>query len=435
MKTHKLRVKDLNEKMMERYVRDYPDHFLGESLELLSQQEQIDQGRLDLLFKDADGFLLVVEIQQNALDRDHLYRALEYRDKIKTKHRIPDVRVLLLCNHLPTKYEQTLKIHDVEVLEIKRSTFVKKINQINLSEPPRVTVQDKPKTDSKIGLIKDLLQKSSKKQNSLDPNLVIYIFAYDVRKYLGNSNPEQIEQFRPTYCIVDKIKLPNYNRYDLIYFQGLAKRMGSENTLTMIDVDGLSRLLNSYFDKSDVTGRAYEVEIAFINSIHSHFLKGNQRFYEKIGDEYYLGKSDQQNALQKIQWQISKMEKATYSLLGSELAVRNSFDYQLSPNFMSTSFCRDYQAKLSVTDLKIFKKFLKLFEILNSCFSSFIFLPQTTSRYRELDILFDLQYHEKSCYNRWQNHCEHDIIGPIKLDRIPLDLLKEIGRQFEPKLR
>ena len=127
-----------NESLMENFVKRFPQVFLGESLELISQQERIPGGRLDLLFRDAGGKIVIVELQQQVLDRSHLYRSIEYRDILLTEVPDMEVRVVLLCNSLSEKFEKILDIHNIELVVIPQSEFIKKIEALDTAKDDEI---------------------------------------------------------------------------------------------------------------------------------------------------------------------------------------------------------------------------------------------------------------------------------------------------------
>ena len=116
-----------DEKLLEDTLRDYPQYFLGEPLEILQQQPTIGGFRPDLIFRDQKGLPVIVEVQLKALDRNHLYRSLEYRDLYKEKTGVKEVRVILFCNSIPLKYEKVLSAHGVNCMKIGKKDFLKKL--------------------------------------------------------------------------------------------------------------------------------------------------------------------------------------------------------------------------------------------------------------------------------------------------------------------
>ena len=130
-----------NEKLVENVLRDFPVDFLDEQLVLLKQQPTIGGFRPDLIFKDAKGIPVIVEVQLNALDRNHLYRSIEYRDLYCEKKGITDARVILFCNSIPSKYERILTTHNVVCKKIRKANFLKKLKdiapEIKIASPKR----------------------------------------------------------------------------------------------------------------------------------------------------------------------------------------------------------------------------------------------------------------------------------------------------------
>ena len=111
-----------DEKLVEDALRDFPQDFLGEPIELLNQQASIAGFRPDLIFKDLRGIPVIVEVQLKALDRNHLYRSIEYRDMYKEETGSKEVRVILFCNSIPSKYQRLLTTHGVHCIKIEKHT-------------------------------------------------------------------------------------------------------------------------------------------------------------------------------------------------------------------------------------------------------------------------------------------------------------------------
>ena len=87
-----------DESLWEEYVKKYPDKFLEEKLTHVSQQKNIQSGRIDLVFKDVNNKLVIVELQQNALDRTHFAKTLEYKADLEEEYKQDRIRIILLCN-------------------------------------------------------------------------------------------------------------------------------------------------------------------------------------------------------------------------------------------------------------------------------------------------------------------------------------------------
>ena len=119
-----------NEKLLENFIKDYPEQFIGESLTLLEQQPILAGFRPDLLFRDAGDVPTIVEVQTEALDRAHFYRILEYRDLLKYEGVYPKVRVILAANSIPDKFKILVELHNVELILISKKDFAKKVAQL-----------------------------------------------------------------------------------------------------------------------------------------------------------------------------------------------------------------------------------------------------------------------------------------------------------------
>jgi hypothetical protein len=131
-----------DESMMEDFIKRYPASFLGEELKFVSQQRRLSAFRTDLVFEDANGALLITELQVEALDRAHFYRTLEYRDLLLEENNHRRVRVMLVCNSIPERFMKLLKIHGVESRVIGKTEFKRKVRQL---EPGTVVTTKPPK--------------------------------------------------------------------------------------------------------------------------------------------------------------------------------------------------------------------------------------------------------------------------------------------------
>ncbi len=131
-------IRSYNESLLEDFLRDYPFEFLGERLELYQQQANIAGFRPDLIFKDPNGHYVIVEVQLKALDRNHLFRTLEYRDLVLQRGHSKYPRVILVFNSIPARYEQLTRIHNVECKIIPKIDFLKKARILC----PELTIQN-----------------------------------------------------------------------------------------------------------------------------------------------------------------------------------------------------------------------------------------------------------------------------------------------------
>lgn len=173
---------EYNEKLVEETIRDFPNEFIEESLNLLSQQELLFGFRPDLVFKNDKDEVIIVEIQLGRLDKNHLYKSLEYRRFYKLKHSQTNVRVMLISEELPNKYLQILEEHRIEHITISRNYFLNKIK--NIKPDLKILGVDPSPNDSKklyglsqrevINIVK------SKGENNIKINgKALYYFRYN----------------------------------------------------------------------------------------------------------------------------------------------------------------------------------------------------------------------------------------------------------------
>jgi hypothetical protein len=145
-----------DEEFMEDCIEESPHTFLGADLEVVERQLILGGFRPDLICK-FNNELWIVEIQQRALDRAHLYKCLEYRDLLKGDKKADVVRVLVVCNSIDERYLPLAKAHEVEIIAIDRDKFIDLASQFcprstaklikrrdieNVTKPRSMTVYD-----------------------------------------------------------------------------------------------------------------------------------------------------------------------------------------------------------------------------------------------------------------------------------------------------
>jgi hypothetical protein len=113
----------IDEEFMEDCIEECPKAFLGCELEILERQASLGGFRPDLICRHNQE-TWIVEIQQKALDRIHLYKCLEYRDLLKKTNDQSVIRVVVVCNSIDSKYLPLAETHGVEVVSIDRDKFV-----------------------------------------------------------------------------------------------------------------------------------------------------------------------------------------------------------------------------------------------------------------------------------------------------------------------
>ena len=113
-----------SEAFMEDCIVESPAAFLGDGLHLVARQPTVAGIRPDLVFSEADSSLVVVEIQQKALDRQHVYKALAYRDLLQDETPDNPVRVIVVCESIVENHAKIADVYNIEIISIERSRFI-----------------------------------------------------------------------------------------------------------------------------------------------------------------------------------------------------------------------------------------------------------------------------------------------------------------------
>lgn len=108
---------------MEDCLAEAATQLLGRTLMLKSQQRRVRGFIPDLIFSDPSGKSVIVEVQQFALDRHHLYKCLEYRDLLAIEEGAQP-EVILVCESYPPRYEQIIATHGIELRILDREMLI-----------------------------------------------------------------------------------------------------------------------------------------------------------------------------------------------------------------------------------------------------------------------------------------------------------------------
>ena len=103
---------------MQEMVRDYPMEFLGEDLTLWKEFLALEGFVPDLVFLNKNSDYIIAELQIGAIDREHLYRSIEYRDLLKNKENISNVEIILVANSIKEHHKKLLKVHNIKPIII-----------------------------------------------------------------------------------------------------------------------------------------------------------------------------------------------------------------------------------------------------------------------------------------------------------------------------
>ncbi len=103
---------------MERMLRDYPEEFFDEKLEVVSQQEAFRSGITDLIFQDGQGDLLVVELKRGVLQREHVAQVIDYLGDVESRYVGRNVELMVVANIIPPQRRVKLERVGVSFKEI-----------------------------------------------------------------------------------------------------------------------------------------------------------------------------------------------------------------------------------------------------------------------------------------------------------------------------
>ncbi len=107
-------VTEVIEKDIEGFIEKNPT-LIGESLKLEKRQLGTPVGRIDLLFKDKNGNLIVVELKLNKIGREAINQLRRYMDWIKKKTK-KEVTGVIVCRGVMSAFEEDLKkLKDIKI--------------------------------------------------------------------------------------------------------------------------------------------------------------------------------------------------------------------------------------------------------------------------------------------------------------------------------
>lgn len=126
----------MNEADMERLVRDHPEELLGEKLRLVSQQETFRSGITNLIFEDAQGDVVVVELKRGVLQREHVAQVIDYLEDVETRYKGRNVELMVVANVIPSQRRAKLERLGVTFCEVPEARFreIARAHGVELSE-------------------------------------------------------------------------------------------------------------------------------------------------------------------------------------------------------------------------------------------------------------------------------------------------------------
>jgi hypothetical protein len=113
-----------SEKFMEDCICESPSSFLGEGWKISERQPSLFGFYPDLIVVNGTR-TRICEIQRHALDRNHLYKTLEYRDYLREKTGDSSVEAVLVCEKIEERFLRILRTHAIELIALDRESFLR----------------------------------------------------------------------------------------------------------------------------------------------------------------------------------------------------------------------------------------------------------------------------------------------------------------------
>lgn len=124
---------ELTEDMLEKYLIRNLD-LIEKGMQLISNQYVVGNGRLDILARDKDGTLCVIELKVEE-DTNLIYQSIYYRLKIKEIFKVDNVRMITIAPYYPVHIKESLKaLDDIEMYEFDIKLEGKKITDLKLTK-------------------------------------------------------------------------------------------------------------------------------------------------------------------------------------------------------------------------------------------------------------------------------------------------------------
>jgi RecB family endonuclease NucS len=103
-----------SESDIEEVLARHPE-LLEDGLTLVGRQVSVGKLRVDLLYRDRLGDILVVELKKGVIKREHVGQIMDYAGSLYDGK---PVRLMLLSNRVPPSFQRSLEYHGIEWREI-----------------------------------------------------------------------------------------------------------------------------------------------------------------------------------------------------------------------------------------------------------------------------------------------------------------------------
>jgi predicted transposase/invertase (TIGR01784 family) len=126
--------------MLENYlIRNL--NLIEDGMKFVSSQYAVENGRLDILARDKNGTLCVIELKVEE-DTDLIFQSVYYRLKIREKFKTSHVRMITVAPYYPSHIKESLKtLKDVEMYVFDVKVKNKKIVDLKLTKSTLKTLK------------------------------------------------------------------------------------------------------------------------------------------------------------------------------------------------------------------------------------------------------------------------------------------------------
>ena len=152
----------MNEKLMQDLLKNYPTELIEDGLSYLNREISTGNRRLDLVFQDRFGRLLLVEAQLGSLDTKHIDRHIDFVEGYLENNPDVDLRLMYIANRIDPLRKSFLEKRGYEYLEISQAKFIDLTNKYKLFDKNEPAMENPVTTSPTINILKQP-EKPSKK--------------------------------------------------------------------------------------------------------------------------------------------------------------------------------------------------------------------------------------------------------------------------------
>ncbi len=113
----------MKEKDYEYLVKWYASELIEPNLTFLSQQQRIESGIMDLMFKDGNGGFLIIEMKKEKLIPQHADQIIRYRNEIQNNYPNASVRAMLVGERIDDRLRKVAEMKNIELKAIPFGTY------------------------------------------------------------------------------------------------------------------------------------------------------------------------------------------------------------------------------------------------------------------------------------------------------------------------